>query len=181
MTQPRLILVTGASRGIGRSAALHLARQGNIVIAVARSKLALEKLDDEIRALGSEAVLVPMDLKDTKGIETLGKVIGGVCHGPLGLLKASGPDGRPLVEGRRISAVTDKQVNELGIDSTPHHPETELRKLGADFESESRFRDIFANHWVVDGNLVTGQNQNASPMVAREMLRLVAERSATDA
>lgn len=73
---PRLILVTGASRGIGRAAALHLARQGDIVIAVARSKAALEKLDDEIRALGSEAVLVPMDLKDTKGIETLGKVIG---------------------------------------------------------------------------------------------------------
>ena len=77
MTQsPRLILVTGASRGIGRAAALHLARQGDIVIAVARSKAALEKLDDEIRALGSEAVLVPMDLKDTKGIETLGAVIG---------------------------------------------------------------------------------------------------------
>ena len=109
------------------------------------------------------------------------RVIGGVCHGPLGLLKAKAADGSPLVEGRRVSAVTDKQVNELGIDSTPHHPETELRKLGADFESESRFRDIFANHWVVDGNLVTGQNQNASPMVAREMLRLVAERSATDA
>lgn len=73
---PRLILVTGASRGIGRAAALHLARQGDIVIAIARSKAALEKLDDEVRALGSEAVLVPMDLKDTKGIETLGKVIG---------------------------------------------------------------------------------------------------------
>ena len=76
MTHPRLILVTGASRGIGRAAALHLARQGNIVIAVARSKAALEKLDDEIREMGSEAVLVPMDLKDTKGIETLGRVIG---------------------------------------------------------------------------------------------------------
>jgi len=76
MTQPRLVLVTGASRGIGRAAALQLAREGNIVIAIARSKLALEKLDDEIRALGSEAVLVPMDLKDTKGIETLARVIG---------------------------------------------------------------------------------------------------------
>lgn len=73
---PRLVLVTGASRGIGREAALHLARQGDLVIAVARSKAALEKLDDEIRALGNEAILVPMDLKDTKGIETLGKVIG---------------------------------------------------------------------------------------------------------
>ena len=103
-----------------------------------------------------------------------GRVIGGVCHGPLGLLQAKAADGSPLVEGRRITAVTDKQVNELGIDSTPHHPETELRRLGADFESETRFRDPFANHWVVDGNLVTGQNQNAAPMVAREMLRLVA-------
>ena len=49
-----------------------------------------------------------------------------------------------------------------------------LRRAGADFESEQAFRDPFANHWVVDGNLVTGQNQNAGPMVAREMMALVA-------
>jgi arylsulfatase A-like enzyme/putative intracellular protease/amidase len=112
----------------------------------------------------------------------LGKVIGGVCHGPLGLRNAKGTDGRPLVEGRLVSAVTDKQVHELGIESTPQHPETELRALGAVFESATKFRDPLANHWVVDGNLVTGQNQNAGPMVAREMMQLVAgaaERGAT--
>ncbi|MEX0768829.1 MAG: sulfatase-like hydrolase/transferase [Microthrixaceae bacterium] len=102
-----------------------------------------------------------------------GLVIGGVCHGPLGLRNAVTAQGRPLVEGRKISAVTDKQVHELGIESTPQHPETELRKMGALFESSTRFRDPFANHWVVDGNLVTGQNQNAGPMVAREMMRLL--------
>ena len=106
-----------------------------------------------------------------------GAIIGGVCHGPLGLLKATAADGSPLVEGRRVSAVTDKQVRELRITSTPHHPETELRRLGARFESQTRRRDPLANHWVVDGNLVTGQNQNAAPMVAREMLRLAAERT----
>ena len=106
---------------------------------------------------------------------SLGKVIGGICHGPLGLRNARGLDGEPLVKGRKISAVTDKQVKELGIGSTPHHPETELRNMGAEFESQTKFRDPFANHWVIDGNLVTGQNQNAGPMVAREMLRLVAE------
>lgn len=104
-------------------------------------------------------------------------VLGAVCHGALGFLKATAADGSPLVAGRRISAVTDKQVGELGITSTPHHPETELRKLGAEFEAKTRFRDPFANHWVVDGNLVTGQNQNAAPMVAREMLRLAAARA----
>ena len=70
--------------------------------------------------------------------------------------------------------MTDKQVRELKIESTPFHPETELRRCGARFESSTRFRDPFANHWVVDANLVTGQNQNAGPMVAREMMRLVA-------
>ena len=100
---PRLVLVTGASRGIGRAVSLELARQGNIVIAIARSKAALEKLDDEIRKLGSEAVLVPMDLKDAKGIDTLGKIIaekfgkldGFVANagllGTLGPLETCGP------------------------------------------------------------------------------------------
>lgn len=105
----------------------------------------------------------------------LDRAIGGVCHGPLGLRNATATDGTPLVAGRRISAVTDKQVRELGIGSTPHHPETELRAMGAIFESATRFRDPFANHWVVDGNLVTGQNQNAGPMVARELVQLVAD------
>ncbi len=104
-----------------------------------------------------------------------GKVIGGVCHGPLGLLRAEAADGSLLVAGRRVTGVTDKQVRELGITATPQHPETELRKASALFESATRFRDALANHWVVDGNLVTGQNQNAAPMVAREMLRLVSE------
>ncbi len=104
-----------------------------------------------------------------------GIVLGGVCHGPLGFLRASNLQGRPLVEGRRVTGVTDKQVLELGIDSTPHHPETELRKLGADFKCSHRFRDPFANHWEVDGNLVTGQNQNSAPMVAREIMKLLSK------
>jgi putative intracellular protease/amidase len=106
-------------------------------------------------------------------------VIGGICHGPLGLVNAIAPDGTLLVDGRKMCAVTDKQVRELGITATPYHPETELRRRGAQFESQTRFRDPLANHWVADGNLVTGQNQNAGPMVAQEMMRLVARRSST--
>ncbi|MBT9446917.1 MAG: SDR family NAD(P)-dependent oxidoreductase [Hyphomonadaceae bacterium] len=69
-------LVTGASRGIGRSAARALARAGYHVVAVARSQKALEGLDDEIRKDGGEgASLVPMDLKDFEAIDRLGGVI----------------------------------------------------------------------------------------------------------
>lgn len=110
----------------------------------------------------------------------LDKVIGGVCHGPLGLRNAKAVDGSPLVSGRRVTGVTDKQVSELKITSTPHHPETELRKMGAKFEAKTRFRDPLANHWVVDGNLVTGQNQNAGPMVAREMMQILQAAKSAD-
>jgi putative intracellular protease/amidase len=99
-----------------------------------------------------------------------GKVLGGVCHGPLGFLLAKDEQGRPLVNGRRLTAVTDKQVRELGIAGTPQHPERELRAAGALFESSTAFRDLFANHTAVDGRLVTGQNQNAGFEVAQKMM-----------
>jgi len=101
-----------------------------------------------------------------------GKVIGGVCHGPLGLLQAKDENGRPLVKGRRVTGVTDKQVEELGISITPMHPERELRAAGAMFESATAFRDVFADHVAVDGRLVTGQNQNAGAEVANLMMKI---------
>ncbi len=100
------------------------------------------------------------------------KVIGGVCHGLLGLLPARDENGQPLVRGRRITAVTDKQVEELGISITPQHPERELRAAGASFESDTAFRDMFANHVVVDGHIVSGQNQNAGAAVANMMMKV---------
>lgn len=99
-----------------------------------------------------------------------GKVIGGVCHGPLGLLQAYDKNGKSIIKGRRITAVTDKQVEELGITMTPQHPERELRAAGVKFESKTAFRDMFANHVVIDGRIVTGQNQNAGTEVANKMM-----------
>lgn len=99
-----------------------------------------------------------------------GKVIGGVCHGPLGLLLATDTNGEPLVKGRHLTAVTNRQVRQLGISITPQHPERELRAAGALFESASAALEPFANLTVVDGRLVTGQNQNAGVETAQKML-----------
>ena len=71
----RIILVTGASRGIGRAAALALAEAGAHVVAVARTVGGLEELDDAIHATGGAATLVPLDLKDFAGIDRLGGAI----------------------------------------------------------------------------------------------------------
>ena len=71
----RVAVVTGASRGIGRAAALALAEAGAHVIAVARTQGALEELDDAIRQRGGSATLVPLDLTDYDGIDRLGAAI----------------------------------------------------------------------------------------------------------
>ena len=105
-------------------------------------------------------------------------IIGGVCHGVLGLVNARTTDGSLLVAGRRMTGVTDKQIKELGIEVTPKHPETELRKAGAIFESQSAFRDVFATHVAVDDErrFVTGQNQNSGLETAHVMMQVYAER-----
>ncbi|MGV8855081.1 MAG: SDR family NAD(P)-dependent oxidoreductase [Devosia sp.] len=71
----KVILVTGASRGIGYAAAREAARRGAHVVAVARTVGGLEELDDEIQDLGSSATLVPLDLRDGDAIDRLGAAI----------------------------------------------------------------------------------------------------------
>src|SRR3954464_9055165 len=68
----RIALVTGASRGIGRAAAIGLAGAGAHVICVARTVGGLEETDDEIQKAGGSATLVPMNLRDFEAIDRLG-------------------------------------------------------------------------------------------------------------
>ena len=106
-------------------------------------------------------------------------VIGGVCHGVLGLVNARAHDGTLLIEGRRMTGVTDKQIKELGIELTPLHPETELRKAGVIFESQTAFRDMFATHVAVEDEqrFVTGQNQNSGLETSHTMMQILAART----
>ena len=71
----RIALVTGASRGIGRAAAIALAGAGAHVILVARTVGGLEETDDEIQKIGGTATLVPMNLRDFDAIDRLGASI----------------------------------------------------------------------------------------------------------
>ena len=96
----------------------------------------------------------------------------------LGLVSARDRDGDLLIAGRRMTGVTDKQIKELGIEVTPKHPETELRKAGVVFESQTAFRDIFATHVSIDNEqrFVTGQNQNSGLETAHTMMLTLSAR-----
>ena len=71
----RLAVITGASRGIGRAVALAFAREGAHVLLLARTQGGLEEVDDEIRAAGGAATLVPVDITDFEAIDRLGASI----------------------------------------------------------------------------------------------------------
>lgn len=70
----KIALVTGASRGLGAALALELARDHHVV-AVARTTGGLEDLDDQIREIGGQATLAPMDITIPEAMTQLGRSI----------------------------------------------------------------------------------------------------------
>ena len=71
----KIILITGASRGIGRAAAITCARAGAELIITGRTTGALEEVNDEIKNMGGKSTIVELDSKDLPALPRLAKVI----------------------------------------------------------------------------------------------------------
>ncbi|MEU9100355.1 type 1 glutamine amidotransferase domain-containing protein [Streptomyces sp. NPDC048361] len=85
-----------------------------------------------------------------------GGVVAALCHGPAALVGVRLSDGRPLVEGKRLTAFSNAEESAVGLtDVVPFALQTALEELGAQHEAAAT---EFAAHAVTDGRLVTGQN-----------------------
>jgi putative intracellular protease/amidase len=94
--------------------------------------------------------------------------VAALCHGPAGLLSATGEDGRFLFAGRRLTVFTDEEEGQGGLgDRSPYLVESRLREFGAVIESGPAWTSTV----VRDGNLITGQNPQSSADTAREVVR----------
>jgi 2-deoxy-D-gluconate 3-dehydrogenase len=83
-------VVTGGSRGIGRSVALTLARAGSDIVAVARSEQALDDLGEEVARIGRRFVAVSSDLERTEAATELADHVFGRFGNPDILVNAAG-------------------------------------------------------------------------------------------
>lgn len=93
----RIALVTGASRGIGASAAVALGRAGAHVVLLARTVGGMEEVDDKIRAEGGAATIIPQDLRKLDDLDRLGPALAekfgrlDILVGNAGMLGALSP------------------------------------------------------------------------------------------
>jgi putative intracellular protease/amidase len=104
-----------------------------------------------------------------------GKPFALVCHAPAALHLVRKPDGRPLVDGKKVTAFTNTEEAAVGLtEVVPFLVEDELKRLGGIF---SRAPD-WAPHVVTDGQLITGQNPASSGPGAQALLDALAVASA---
>jgi short-subunit dehydrogenase len=67
----KVILITGGSSGIGKSAALELGKAGGTILLVSRSKDKLDEVRRQIELVGGEAYVHPCDLTDTDDLDRM--------------------------------------------------------------------------------------------------------------
>ena len=96
-----------------------------------------------------------------------GKVSAALCHGTSLLLYLKDNNGKPLIQGKKITGFTDEEEDfadqAVGKKVMPFRIEDEAKKLGAEFQKAKAF-ESFA---IKDGNLITGQQQHSGAEVAK--------------
>ena len=96
-----------------------------------------------------------------------GKQVALVCHAPGALRNTKGADGKPLVNGRKVTGFTNTEEAAVQLtEVVPFLVEDALKQSGGNF---SRGPD-WQSYVVSDDNLITGQNPASSEAAARELL-----------
>jgi putative intracellular protease/amidase len=104
------------------------------------------------------------------------KPVAFVCHAPGVLRHVKTADGRPLVEGRKVTGFANSEEDGVGLtDVVPFLVEDELKAKGGIY---SRGPD-WASYVIQDGLLITGQNPGSSPATARALMDALTVRHAT--
>ncbi len=96
-----------------------------------------------------------------------GKPVAAVCHAPAVLRHVKGPDGEPLVNGKKVTGFSNSEEEAVGLtDVVPFLLEDMLAEKGGTY---SKGED-WASYVLEDGLLITGQNPASSEEAAKKLL-----------
>jgi putative intracellular protease/amidase len=103
-----------------------------------------------------------------EGFIAAGKPVAAVCHAPAVLLKAKGPNGEPLVKGKKVTGFSNSEEAAVGLaDVVPYSVEDQLAELGGLYQKVDDWNALA----IVDGLLITGQNPASSAAVAEALIK----------
>ncbi|MBX3188269.1 MAG: SDR family NAD(P)-dependent oxidoreductase [Labilithrix sp.] len=122
------VIVTGASRGIGRALARALAAKGRRLVLVARDAAALETLAREVEARGAAAAVVPGDLGSLARARALGDRLATIARPGAALVHNAGlwPSERVITDGGLEAAFVVNHLGGLALQA----PLLDARRLG---------------------------------------------------
>jgi putative intracellular protease/amidase len=150
----------------------------------AKAQLAATVRLDSVRAEDFDTVFYPgghgpmWDLaEDQTSIKLLESMIGAgkpialVCHAPGALRHVRTADGKPLVQGKKVTGFTNSEEEAVGLTKVvPFLVEDELKAKGGIFSKTADWQPYV----LTDGLLITGQNPASSAPAAKALLKLLA-------
>ncbi|MFD2967263.1 type 1 glutamine amidotransferase domain-containing protein [Sphingobacterium bambusae] len=99
-----------------------------------------------------------------------GKPVAAVCHAPGALRFVKDSDGKPLVQGKKVTGFSNTEEAAVELtDVVPFLVEDELKNLGADYSKGADW----SSYVLQDGKLITGQNPASSEETAKALLALL--------
>ena len=101
-----------------------------------------------------------------------GKTVALVCHAPGALRHVKTPDGKPLVQGKKVTGFTNTEEEAVGLTKVvPFLVEDELKAKGGIFSKA----DDWQPYVLTDGQLITGQNPASSGPAAKVLIEKIAK------
>lgn len=105
-----------------------------------------------------------------EGFASADRPVAAVCHGPAVFRDAQGPDGQPLVAGRRVTGFANSEEEAAGLtDVVPFLVQDMLTEKGGRYEKG----EDWSSFVLQDGKLITGQNPASSAEAAKRLLEVL--------
>jgi putative intracellular protease/amidase len=148
----------------------------------AQAELASTRKLAEVSAANFDAVFYPgghgplWDLANDKAsvalieaMQAAGKPVAAVCHAPAVLRDVKGPDGKPLVAGKKVTGFTNTEEEAVGLTKVvPFLVEDMLKEKGGNYSKGGDWQ----SYVLTDGMLITGQNPASSEAAAKALIAL---------
>jgi len=112
----------------------------------------------------------PASIALIEAVIAANKPVAAVCHAPGVLRHVKGADGKPLVNGKRVTGFTNTEEEAVGLTQVvPFLVEDVLKQSGGLYSKV----DDWQPYAITDGLLVTGQNPASSEAAAQALLKLL--------